>query len=76
MQGYILSSFFYGYITTQLLGGYLATKFGGKTIFGSGVAVTAALTVITPWLAYSSVYLLLAVRVIEGIFEVRIYYFK
>lgn len=69
MQGYILSSFFYGYITTQLLGGYLATRFGGKTIFGSGVAVTAALTVITPWLAYSSVYLLLAVRVIEGIFE-------
>ncbi|KAL1494699.1 hypothetical protein ABEB36_010257 [Hypothenemus hampei] len=69
MQGYILSSFFYGYITTQLLGGYLATKFGGKTIFGTGIAVTAALTVITPWLAYAHVYLLLAVRIIEGIFE-------
>ncbi|XP_030764123.1 sialin-like [Sitophilus oryzae] len=69
MQGYILSSFFYGYITTQLLGGYFATKFGGKMIFGSGIAVTSALTVITPWLASASVYLLLAVRIIEGIFE-------
>ncbi|KAF7267420.1 hypothetical protein GWI33_019354 [Rhynchophorus ferrugineus] len=69
MQGYILSSFFYGYITTQLLGGYFATKFGGKIIFGSGIAVTAALTVITPWLASTSVYLLLAVRIVEGIFE-------
>ncbi|CAG9768368.1 unnamed protein product [Ceutorhynchus assimilis] len=69
MQGYILSSFFYGYITTQLLGGYLSAKFGGKTIFGSGVAVTAALTVITPVLAKTNVYLLLSVRIIEGIFE-------
>lgn len=72
MQGYILSSFFYGYITTQLLGGYFAAKFGGKAIFGSGIAVTAALTVVTPWLASADVYLLLAVRIIEGIFEVCI----
>ncbi|XP_066138412.1 sialin [Euwallacea fornicatus] len=69
LQGYILSSFFYGYITTQLLGGYLAAKFGGKVIFGSGVAVTAALTLVTPWLASAHVYLLLAVRIVEGIFE-------
>ncbi|KAJ8946672.1 hypothetical protein NQ318_019987 [Aromia moschata] len=69
LQGYVLSSFFYGYITTQLLGGYLAAKFGGARIFGTGIAVTAALTIITPWLAKSSVSLLLVVRIIEGIFE-------
>ncbi|KAK5646079.1 hypothetical protein RI129_004543 [Pyrocoelia pectoralis] len=68
-QGFVLSSFFYGYILTQLIGGWLATKFGGKQIFGIGIAVTAALTVITPFVAKQSFYLLIAVRVIEGIFE-------
>lgn len=69
LQGYILSSFFYGYITTQLLGGFLAAKYGGKRVFGTGIAVTAVLTLVTPWIAQTSVYLLLAVRIIEGIFE-------
>ncbi|CAH1100740.1 unnamed protein product [Psylliodes chrysocephalus] len=69
LQGYILSSFFYGYITTQLLGGYLASRIGGKRVFGAGIAVTALLTLVTPWIAQTSVYLLLAVRIIEGIFE-------
>ncbi|XP_072381509.1 sialin-like isoform X1 [Diabrotica undecimpunctata] len=69
LQGYILSSFFYGYITTQLLGGYLAARYGGKRVFGIGIAVTALLTLVTPWIARTNVYLLLAVRIIEGIFE-------
>ncbi|XP_023310014.1 sialin [Anoplophora glabripennis] len=69
LQGYILSSFFYGYITTQLIGGYLALHFGGVKIFGGGIAITAALTLVTPWLVKTNVYLLLGVRIIEGIFE-------
>lgn len=31
-QGFILSSFFYGYITTQIIGGYLASRFGGHLV--------------------------------------------
>lgn len=31
-QGLILSSFFYGYICTQLLGGYAASKVGGNKV--------------------------------------------
>ncbi|CAG9766459.1 unnamed protein product [Ceutorhynchus assimilis] len=69
IQGYILSSFFYGYITTQLLGGYFANKYGGKVIFGTGIAVTGALTFITPWVVTANAYSLIAVRIIEGIFE-------
>ncbi|KAL1138559.1 hypothetical protein AAG570_008622 [Ranatra chinensis] len=49
-QGLVLSSFFYGYITTQILGGWFATRFGGKNIYGVGVLVTALFTVLTPWL--------------------------
>lgn len=31
-QGLILSSFFYGYIATQILSGYLAARFGGSIV--------------------------------------------
>ncbi|CAH1971606.1 unnamed protein product [Acanthoscelides obtectus] len=67
-QGYLLSSFFYGYITTQLAGGYLASRIGGKRIFCLGIGVTAALTLITPFIA-ANVTLFLIVRIVEGIFE-------
>lgn len=69
LQGYILSSFFYGYIATQFAGGYFAVKFGGKALFGLGIAVTSLLTIVTPFLIYTNVYLLITVRVIEGLFE-------
>ncbi|XP_067676139.1 sialin-like [Haliotis asinina] len=69
LQGVVLSSFFYGYILTQLPGGYLATRFGGKYMFGGGIFVTALLTILTPVFATWSVYLLIAARVIEGLFE-------
>ncbi|KAG5898933.1 hypothetical protein JTB14_007968 [Gonioctena quinquepunctata] len=69
VQGYVLSSFFYGYITTQLAGGYLATRIGGKRVFGAGIAVTALLTLVTPWVARTNFYFLIVVRIIEGVFE-------
>lgn len=71
MQGLILSSFFYGYISTQLLGGWLSARIGGKRVFGLGIASTALLTIITPPLTRISVYVLIALRIVEGIFEVR-----
>jgi len=40
-------------------------------VYGIGVAVTAIFTLLTPPLVNTSVYLLVAVRVIEGLFEVR-----
>jgi hypothetical protein len=33
-SGFVLSSFFYGYLCTQILGGYLAYRFGGKPLLG------------------------------------------
>lgn len=68
-KGLILSSFFYGYITTQIIGGYLASQFGGNIIFGIGIGVTGLLTLFTPLAAKTSIYALITIRIIEGIFE-------
>ncbi|KAG4073805.1 hypothetical protein HA402_001029 [Bradysia odoriphaga] len=68
-QGLILSAFFYGYILTQLVGGYFGHKLGGNIVFGAGIFSTAVLTLLTPLAAKGGVYVLMAVRVVEGIFE-------
>lgn len=74
LRGAILSSFFYGYISTQLIGGLLGAKIGGVKLIGYGVLCTAILTILTPVAARYSVYLVIFLRVVEGVFEVRIYY--
>lgn len=69
IRGLILGSFFYGYILTQLPGGWLATKIGGKHLFGIGVLGTAVLTLVSPPAARLSPYGLISLRIMEGIFE-------
>ena len=61
-----MSSFFYGYILTQIPGGWVATKFGGKYVYGIGVLVTSLLTLITPLMAYLNLWALVACRVAMG----------
>ncbi len=70
LTGWVLGAFFYGYLFTQIPGGLLATKFGGRWVFGIGIVMTALLTLLTPLAARTSVYLLIALRVLEGFFEV------
>lgn len=48
LQGFILSSFYIGYIVTHIPGGLLAERFGGKWTLGLGIASTALFTVLTP----------------------------
>ena len=52
------------------ISGWLATKIGGKHMFGIGIFGTAVLTIMTPPAARLSPYGLVALRVFEGIFEV------
>ncbi|BES93076.1 MFS transporter, ACS family, solute carrier family 17 (sodium-dependent inorganic phosphate cotransporter), other [Nesidiocoris tenuis] len=68
-RGLVLSCFFYGYLCTQLLGGWLGAKYGGARVYGMGVGSTAVLTMLTPFVARWSVYLLVALRILEGLFE-------
>jgi ACS family sodium-dependent inorganic phosphate cotransporter-like MFS transporter 5 len=68
-QGWLLGAFFFGYVVTQLPGGRAAERWGGKRLYGGGVLVTAVFTLLTPLAAHSSIYLLVLVRVLEGLGE-------
>ena len=46
VRGYVLSSFYYGYVVTQVLGGWLAGRYGGKHVFGTSILITAIATII------------------------------
>ncbi|XP_060061373.1 sialin isoform X3 [Erinaceus europaeus] len=68
-QGWILGSFFYGYIITQIPGGYLASKVGGKLLLGFGILGTSVLTLFTPIAADLGVIALVVLRALEGLGE-------
>lgn len=68
-QGWILGSFFYGYIVTQIPGGFLAGRLGPKWLMGFGILGTAVFTLLTPVAADLGASYLIAVRVLEGIGE-------
>lgn len=69
-QGWILGSFFYGYILTQIPGGYLSGRFGPKWLLGFGILGTVVFTLLTPVAADLGASYLIAVRALEGIGEV------
>lgn len=66
-----MAAFFFGYITTQIIGGILAQRVGGKLLMLGGVFWTALMTLLTPVLTiYGDFPALFAVRFVEGIGEV------
>ena len=68
-RGLVLSSFFAGYMVTQVLGGWLAQKLGGKAVLGFGVLWWSAFTVLTPLSAMTSFPVLIATRIAMGLGE-------
>jgi len=71
MQSFILGSFFYGYVITQIPAGYLAGQkiVSSKWLLGIGILITSIFTVLMPWAAKTNYYFLLAIRVLEGMGE-------
>jgi len=67
--GLVQSSFFWGYLLTQVLGGVWADRFGGKIVLGFGVVWWSLATVLTPIAATMSLPALLAARACMGIGE-------
>lgn len=66
----ILSSFFWGYICSQIPAGTLITKFGCKNILLIGCTMNALLTLLTPACVFwGGANALLAIRITQGIFQ-------
>jgi len=68
-RGLVLSSFFAGYMVTQVLGGWLAQKWGGKVVLGFGVVWWSVFTILTPLSAMTSFPVLIAARIAMGLGE-------
>ncbi|XP_015522232.1 putative inorganic phosphate cotransporter isoform X1 [Neodiprion pinetum] len=69
LQGYILSSFFYGYVLTQIPFGILAKRYGAKYFLGIGMLINSVFGLLVPVAAQQSYWLLILVRFIQGLGE-------
>ncbi|KAK7496742.1 hypothetical protein BaRGS_00011951, partial [Batillaria attramentaria] len=67
VQSGILSSFFYGYIVTQIPGGWLAGRFGGKRVLGIAMIIVAVATLVLPSLARVDYRFVFALRILMGL---------
>lgn len=68
-RGFVLSSFFWGYLATQIAGGWLADRYGGKIVLGLAVLVWSLFTVLTPPAAFAGIFALFIARVGMGLGE-------
>ncbi|XP_071147741.1 sialin-like isoform X2 [Mytilus edulis] len=66
VQGFILGGFFWGYLVSQIPAGWLATRFGGKRVFGWSIFIATICTMLTPIGAKTDYRLLIVLRVIVG----------
>jgi ACS family sodium-dependent inorganic phosphate cotransporter len=72
-KGFVLSSFFIGYMLFMFASGWLATRFGGKRVLGVAVLAWSAFTLLTPPAAAMSLTALIAVRIAMGIGEAAMF---
>ncbi|CAH1716905.1 putative inorganic phosphate cotransporter [Aphis gossypii] len=63
----VLSSFFWGYLITQVYAGQMAQKYGGKYFMAGALGVSGVLTIVTPASAiYGGVLVMCANRMVQG----------
>jgi ACS family sodium-dependent inorganic phosphate cotransporter len=72
-KGLVLSSFFVGYLLTQIVSGWLANRYGGKRLLGFAVTWWSLFTILTPMAAAASLPALFAARIALGLGESATY---
>ena len=65
-QGVILSSYFGGYLVSQVPAGRLAERLGAVRVLAVGLAAAGLLTLLTPVCALSGVPALVTIRFLQG----------
>ena len=69
-QGVILGAFWYGYVVLQIPAGYVAERYGGKSVFAIGTAVSVVATLLSPMMAKIYRPLFIILQVISGLGQV------
>ncbi|RZF42645.1 hypothetical protein LSTR_LSTR001440 [Laodelphax striatellus] len=73
-KGLVLSSFFWGYIVTQIPAGHIAGKFGPKFLLGGSMIVCGILTLLTPIISMQAGWKFLCfLRLLEGLCQGCVY---
>merc|ERR550539_2001937 len=67
--GYVDSSFFWGYIVTQLPGGFLASRFPANRLFGTAIFLSSCLNLLIPAATKLNPVCVIVVRVLQGLVE-------
>ena len=65
-KGFVLSSFFIGYLLAMIPNGWLANRFGGRLLMGTALLAWSLFTVLTPLAAALSFAALIATRILMG----------
>ena len=73
VKGYVLSSFFVGYLAMMAASGALANRFGGKIVLGLAVLWWSAFTMLTPPAALISLPALIIARIALGAGEAAVF---
>ena len=72
-KGFVLSSFFVGYIMLQVVSGTLANRYGGKVVLGIAVLWWSLFTMLTPPAAALSLGALIGARIALGLGEAAVF---
>ena len=69
VKGFVLSSFFIGYLLMMTPGGWLSNRYGGRVVMGAALALWSLFTLLTPIAAALSFGTLIAARIGMGVGE-------
>src|SRR6185436_14350367 len=72
-KGFVLSSFFVGYLLLQVVSGTFANRFGGKVVLGVAVLWWSLFTMLTPPAAMVSLSALIGARIALGLGEAAVF---
>lgn len=75
MESAVDSSFFWGYLVTQVPGGFLASAYPANRIFGTAIAISSFLNLFMPGAMSFSPLAVIVIKVMQGFVEVRFIFF-
>lgn len=72
IQSYVLASFYWAYIISQIVGGLATQKLGTKRVFGYAQLATAVCSLSIPWAAETHYGMVIFLRSVQGFASVSL----